>query len=535
MVRPSWLVVVVTSALACSAPERRAPALTAAPGLPAVPAVAPAVAPAPAPSFVPALDAAVRETWAKANVTPAPAASDGEYLRRVTLDLAGRVPTRAEVAAYHGDKAALVESLLASPDYAEHWADVYEDLLVGRAAKIRPEGRNGMHEFLVDAFARDVPYDAMVRRLLEAVGPLAERGEGGFVAAHLAGGGSLEALTGATARVFLGVQLQCAQCHDHPYDKRYKQEDFWGLAAFYARTRTRNMDLGDMGGKKSLVVFDVPRGQTKMKKHGTDTEVVVQPRFLGRAGGADGRVVRRAALADAVVGSDLFAKALVNRTWAELFGRGLVDPWDDLGGENDSDHPRTLVALADELRRSGYDVRALLRTLVLSEAYGRASSGGSDGAERVFARAAVRPLSAETLFRSLVVATGTEEIAARRLSTEELQKKLAQGLKQYIYVFGDDEMGEIDRGSGTVQQALLLWNGELTNRGSRAAPGGVLRGILDEVKAPARRLDAMFAVAYARRPTDDERARLQPRLKAADTYEDIFFALLASTEFTTTH
>jgi len=488
---------------------------------------------APALASATPLDDAVRATWAKAGVAPAPEASDGELLRRVTLDLAGRVPTRAEVAAYRGDKAALVDRLLASADYAEHWADVYEGLLVGRAAKLRPDGRNGVHEFLAGVFARNLPFDEMTRRILDASGPVDQRGEAGFVAAHLAGGGSPEAAAGATARIFLGLQIQCAQCHDHPYDKRYKQEDFWGLAAFFARTKTRPFDATEMG-KKTLVVFDVPKGQAVMKKHGTNEDVVVAPRFLGRDPAHAFGDTRRAVLAREVVASDLFAKAAVNRTWAELFGRGIVDPWDDLGGESD-EHPAVLKLLAADFVAHKYDFRALLREIVLSEAYGRAASGGSDEAEKVFARAAVRPLPPEALFRSLIVATGLEKAAAKRLSPEEIQKKLGQGLKQFVYVFGDDEMGEVDRGSGTVQQALLLFNGEVANRGARAIPGGVLRAILDESKDPARRLEAMFAAAYARAPTDAERAALLPKLARPESFEDLYFAMLTSSEFTCTH
>jgi Protein of unknown function (DUF1549)/Protein of unknown function (DUF1553) len=505
----------------------------------------------------PAIDAAVSAMWAKAGVHPAPEATPGAYLRRVTIDLAGRVPTRAEVAAYRGggvgseggdidgdDKAALVDRLLASADFAEHWADVYEGLLVGRAAKLRADGRSGVHTYLADAFAKDLPYDQLTHQILEADGSLVDHGEGGFVAAHLFGGGSPEALAGATARIFLGLQIQCAQCHDHPYDTRTKQEDFWGFAAFFARTKARPFDMTEAEKeptRKTLVVFDVPQGQAIMKKHGSNEDVVVAPRFLGRDPAHAAGEGRRPVLAREIVASNLFAKALVNRTWAELFGRGIVDPWDDLGGETDEQPPLLELLAADTVAKK-YDFKALVRAIVLSKAYGLASSGGDDGpggdgakAEAVFARAAVRPLLPEALFRSLVVASGIDEVATRRLSHEQVEKKLAQGLKQFVYVFGDDEMGEVDRGSGTVQQALLLLNGDLANRGAKAAPGGVLRAILDESKDPSRRLDAMFAAAFARTPTDAERARLVPALREPGGYEDVYFAMLTSTEFTTIH
>jgi hypothetical protein len=457
---------------------------------------------------VTSLDARVRSTWRGAHVTPAPAASSAEFLRRVTLDLVGRVPTRSEVAEYRGDKAALVDRLLSSPGYAEHWADVYEELLLGRA-RLGGAGREPARAFLVDAFAKNLPLDEMARRILTASGPLVDHGEGGFIFAHLGMGGSPEALAGATARIFLGLQIQCAQCHDHPYDRRYKQEDFYGLAAFFARTRA-----------KPLALFDVLGGQIKMKKHGTGEEIEVRPHFLGRDPAHGYLEPRRTVLAREIIASDLFAKAAVNRTWAELFGRGIVDPWDDLGGEHDRDHPPLLALLAADLVAQKYDLRQLLRRIVLSEAYGRASIGGSAGAEKLFARAAVRPLGPEALFRSLVTATGVDA---------------PNGLKQFVFVFGDDEMREVDEGSGTVQQALFLFNGPIVARGAKARPGSVLRAILDETPDPGRRLDAMFAAAFARAPTAAERARLTPLLVGPAGYEDVFFAMLTSTEFTTCH
>src|SRR5262249_40024986 len=154
--------------------------------------------------------------------------------------------------------------------------------------------------FLVDAFAKDTPYDALARRILTATGPLSDHGEGAFLVAHGAMGGSPEAAAGAAARVFLGLQIQCAQCHDHPYDKRWKQQDFYGFAAFFARTRGKPFDPG-VGAKKTVALFDVPFGQIKMKKHGTDEEVEVRPRFLGRDPEHGSGDLRRVVLAREIV------------------------------------------------------------------------------------------------------------------------------------------------------------------------------------------------------------------------------------------
>ncbi len=478
----------------------------------------------------------VHQSWTAAQVTAAPAADDPEFLRRVMLDLVGRVPTRQEASAYFASadskkKEILVDKLLASPDYAEHMADVYMTLLVGRSFKLKPENRDLVRGWLVESFQKNGPYDKLTTEILADSGQVGEHGEIGFIVSHAARGGSPEAVAGATARVFLGLQIQCAQCHDHPYDKRWKQEDFYGLVAFFARTRGRLRKEGDV---KTLEVFDVPFGQARMKKHGTTDEVVVKPRFLGHDvphPDADGR---RNVLARDIVGSDLFAKAAVNRAWEQFFGRGILDPVDDLGGENDPSHPPLLVYLAQDFMNSGYDLRHLYKVIALSDAYAESSRGGTLEGEKVFARAAVRPLEPEQLFASLLSATGIEAAALERQSPEVVEKRLDQGMRQFVFIFGDDEMGEVDRASGTVPQALLLFNGQVTNRGALAQPGSHLRAILDETKDPTARLNQIYLTAFSRSPSADETARALPALKKQSDWEDLF-AMLTSTEFSTNH
>jgi hypothetical protein len=523
--------------------------------------------PAPGPASVPAavaVDPLIEALWREAKITPAPPAEDGAFLRRVSLDLVGRVPTLPEAKSFLADaapdrRARTVDRLLASHEFAEHWGDVYADLLFGqerKAAKI--EKQFDPESWLVQAFAENRGYDKVARELITASGDLRSNGAAGFVVARARGGGGPEAVTGAAARIFLGLQIQCAQCHDHPYDKRWKQEDFYGLVAYFARTKPKNEKItGDLSQmnmmmaegaepapkkknkqQKTFVLVDVNRGEARMHRPHSEEDELVSPRFLGRAVDPQGAETRRQALARAIIGSDLFAKSMVSRTWAQLFGAGLVDPWDDLGGEHDPRHPALLVELARAFVASGYDVKLLVRTIVLSTAYAR-SAGASDQAVRAFAQAGVRPLQPEPLFRSLVTATGAEEMGRRKRDPERTEKRLGQAFKEYQFVFGDDEMAEANRFDGSVPQSLLLMNGELTNAGARAEEGGVLAQILEASADPAARLDDLFLAAYTRRPSAEERAPLLAYLRshrnAKAAYEDVFFALLTSTEAVTNH
>ena len=490
----------------------------------------------------------------------------------------------------------LVDRLLASPEFAEHWADVYSDLLWKIEGAKRIE-KQDPRSFLVTAFNENWRYDRLVEALLTASGDVRENGAVAFVAVRARGGGGPEAVAGAAARLFLGLNIQCAQCHDHPYDTRWKQQDFYGLVAYFARTkvkREKGPPAGDMNmamdmdmaagmpatGKMpvSFSVFDQRKGEAKMRAPRSEQEVVVKPRFLGREppipplppGAVEDRPKRklrfqaqfndrnenrRLAFAQAVIASDLFPKAMVARTWAQLFGAGIADPWDDLGAENDARHPVILNRLAADFRAGGFDIKHLVRQMVLSPAYDRSNASATDATDsgastRAFAAARVRPLAPAQLFRALITATGVDDIVRHRQRRGQEQgptggqdradRLLAQGLREYRFTFEDDEMADADF-DGSMPQALLLLNGELTNNGSRSVEGGVLGGILAAARTPAERLEQMFLAVYSRPPTAEEKDTFLPALmspqaaKDRRAYEDLYFALLTSTESVTNH
>jgi hypothetical protein len=486
------------------------------------------------------LDGLIAAGWGE--IEPAPPADDATFLRRVSLDLTGRIPTSALVEAFTADRSAnkrqrLVDALLESEAYADHWAEVYTNVLFVGAARVRPWVREATRQWLEDRFAAGIGWDDVTREIIAADGELEGSGPQGFLLTH-GQKRNVEAVTGHTARVFLGVRLECAQCHDHPTDDRYAREDFYALAAYFARTRARPK-------KQRPALLDRPRGEMRMPTAtdppGTRTGERVQPRFLGRVLPARPGQTRREVLAEAVIGSDLFAKAVVARTWARLFGHGVVPAADDLGGEGDASHPPLLVHLAERFVASGYDHADLLRTIVSSRAYQRASFAPGRtpeqerAAERVFAQAAVRPMDADQLFRSLLVATGVENVAGRRFRAQVDARK-RRALREYRFVFADDENAETDAFSGNVPQALLLLNGRLVAFGASNVEGSTLAEILDETRSHARRIDALHLALYGRHATDEQIRGLRARVERDPAaYEDLMHAMLLSSEFLTIH
>ena len=551
------------------------------------------------------LDAEVTARWRTAGVEPAAPASDAEFLRRVTLDLIGRIPTAGEAQAFLGDRSPsprrrerLVDRLLASADYAEYWADVYLDLLVGRDLRLRPRLSADARDYLRGAFAANTPYDRLVGQILTAAGPLDGNGAAAFLVAQERKGGSIEAVAGETARIFLGLQVQCARCHDHPYDERYKKKTFADFTAFFGDVRLRR-DRQAMGRPGFLVqdrplpprIAQRPRFQERLKKQPDLAYAFVEPRYFFRPVEPREGETRRQRLARAILSSDLCAKAAVNRIWAQLLGRSITGgAWDDLGAERDPRHPALLRLLADDFAASGYDHRRLLKVIALSSAYGRSSaapaateaaaieSAATDAAaaasttrpppaaarsqparkaaaaaEQAFARAAVRPLSADQLYRSLLVAAGLPHDAGSAASGDAAglldERRRMLGLREFLFTFPDDEERQDDAFTGSVSQALLLMNGALANLGARAQPRLALGRILARTEDPGLRLEWMFLAALARSPTAAERARYlaflgdhspasgaRPSAPAArQAYEDLYHALLTSTEFTTNH
>ncbi|MGH1346151.1 MAG: DUF1549 domain-containing protein [Nannocystales bacterium] len=494
------------------------------------------------------LDRLLRAGWTAAGLEPAAYVDDATYVRRVSLDLTGRIPTATDLAAYEADpredkRVAWVETLLSSQAFAEHWSELYTDLLLAGRTRERNRVTEDTRAWLEGAFADNMGYDAIATELLTATGRFEGVGPYGFLISH-GEKNNVEALTGKTAKVFLGITLECAQCHDHPSDPRYSQEDFYALAAYFGRSRFR---FQKAGGARVPTLTDRKRGQmhlpTPQDGPGDRSGAQIAPGFLSK-GASEHPAGRRAALAQDITGSDLFAKTVVARTWQQLFGVGLVPRWDDLGGEHDESHPPILEHLASQFVRNGYDLHDLLRTLVLSDAYQRSSAAPdrdpaqTRAAEAVFAQHPVRSMNAEQLFRSLMIATSADGRGGPRFR-KNFEKRRDRALKEYRFVFSDDEMHSTDSFSGSVPQALLLLNGDLIRSGTSDVQGTAVYDVLSRYESPQARVDALYLRVYGRRPTQAQQTRvlatLEEREHGSSAYEDLMHAMLLSSEFLTIH
>jgi len=444
-------------------------------------------------------------------------ADDAEFLRRVCLDLAGKIPTAAEARDFLDDPAPdkrerVVDSLLASPAYINHWTAVWRTLLLpeadagSQAMYLAPDFDAWLRRKVADNAGHDKIAREIVTLSLESpdggrrgIGPFDRRdGEPTPLAYYLAKEAKPENLAAGTARTFLGIRIECAQCHDHPF-ARWKRDEFWGYAAFFGGVQRQGP--ADQFGP----IREIP-DRRELAIPGT--ERVVQAGFLD--GGEPQwrfKVSPRGTLADWLVAPEnpYFARAGVNRAWAQLFGVGLVDPVDDLSDANPPSHPELLDELAAEFARHGYDPKFLLRALTASRAYQLTSdaTGASQNDPRLFSRMAVKGLSPEQLYDSLLQATGQP-------AEVNQQPYRVQGGPRADFVQKFSRRDEKPTEAQTsILQALAMMNGQLIVQSTSIAQGATLGAVAE---APflddAGKVETLFLAALTRKPRPEELERV---------------------------
>ncbi len=484
------------------------------------------------------IDALVDAGCAEAGIAVAGPADDAEFLRRASLDLLGTIPTAGEVRAFLADsdpakRSKLIDRLLARPEHPTRLARLWRDDLVGGVPQRRPfadEHDRLLTNWLRSRFQANDGYDRLAVGLLSA--GLLDRdpdttrrnvGSHVFLAAH--DGPSERAAR--TARVFLGVQIDCAQCHDHPFD-RWTQRDFWGLAAVFSQIETD----GGMGSALPSPIRDGRANPVLLP----DTTEAVPPRLLGAAeplGAAPGpwRADLAAWITDPA--NPYFARAAANRLWATAFGYGLVHPVDDFGPHNPPSHPELLDELARDFAAHGYDVRRTLRILTNTRAYGRTSRGTEPIDPRLYARRSPRPLSPDQLLASLRMAAGLTPFGSATPAGQPEPDAAAFLLRL------DGSASRVEYRGG-IPQALTMMNGVLVAsltdpQRSRLVTAVAESPFFDD----AVRIETLFLATLSRPPTSDEAARCRAFLNVAtDRHEalaDILWALLNGTEFTLNH
>lgn len=543
----------------------------------------------------------IEAQWKFNRLVPARFATDYEFIRRASLDIIGRIATPEEMNRFLRDpiqtrRIRLVQRLLDSDEFAKNWANIWTVWLMTRSAP--GTYHDEMQSWLEKQFTqKDHGFDKIAHDLLTATGKSDENGAVNFILTNEGapvskdkvvedGHSDFVPLTSRTARLFLGLQIQCAQCHDHPLNPQWKQKHFWGLNAFFRQVKgtrpptRRRMDmtpelaLGDdiEVNKEGAIFYEERRG----------TVFMTRPVFLdGRRLPKETDQSRREILAEFVLSSPYFAKAYVNRMWAHFFGRGFTNPGppDDFGEnnpvthpilseeqlakvrqaksplpedlvkeikglDNDANHPRLLDYLADQFRQSGCNPRQLVSWICNSEAYQLSTvenrSNAKPEAEPYFSRMLLKALSPEQLFESLMVATQAEAAESR-----EGKKNLRdQWMKNLIVNFGDDEGNEVTF-NGTVVQALIIMNGRELNDAIAHKEKGTFGAALRKPSIRAT-LDYLTLAALNRPATENEYRAIARevgmlrlgKIRSADPttlWQDEFWALLNSNEFMLNH
>jgi hypothetical protein len=346
------------------------------------------------------------------NIKPSAKTEDAEFLRRVYLDLTGVIPPPEKVKAFLESQDAnkrekVIDELLADGNFGQQLAEIWVHLLVPNDIDNRILDTTNLKKWLAEAFNKNKGWNKIVEELVTASGSIDEN----FATTFFVANPSVDKMTNQVTTQFLGVQLQCAQCHNHPFTG-WKQEEYWGMAAFFTKVKQNGTPKGVAKNGGTITVNEQP-GFAKGGKKANQPEgfKVLPAKFLGAerpqmAADAPARPV----LAKWVTSKDnpYFAKAMVNRMWAHLFGRGFVNPIADMHDENPASHPELLLALAEQFKRHDYDLKFLVKAIVMTEAYQRTSKpfAGNEDDTELFSRMYVKAMSAEQLFDSIARVVG---------------------------------------------------------------------------------------------------------------------------------
>jgi len=504
--------------------------------------------------LVDAINKHVAARWTKLKVQEAPLADDAEFMRRVFLDISGRIPYTSEARDFLDDKAAdkrekLIEKLLESSGYVGTYSAFWRDLLI-------PPDNNQQRQLLQRQITpwiqkkirENTAYDKMVFELLTA--PVATGNTGGGRPGRLGAqnGPAIfyqaneykpDNLGSATSRLFLGVRLECANCHDHKFDK-WKRKQFWQYAAFFAGIGTSQpQDFGDGQGEED-------RGRNELTIPGTD--IKVKARFLDDSvpDWKKGKSPREA-LAEWITSKDnpYFARAIVNRIWGHLMGFGIVEPVDDFTVDNQPSNPELLDALAKAFVEHNYDMKYLIRAIVLSKPYQLTSKMTNESQldTTAFARMSVKSLTAEQFFDSLALATYYNESApVTKGGRRDPNNNVVSPRDEFIARFANNSDKRTEPQT-SILQALALMNGKFLNDITSADRGQLLGGaVLFKPEDSKRCIEALYLATLSREPTADEMSKAVKYIEGGGVSNDkskaaadLYWVLLNSSEFMFNH
>jgi Protein of unknown function (DUF1553)/Protein of unknown function (DUF1549)/Bacterial Ig-like domain (group 2) len=495
--------------------------------------------------FVPAsaIDVAIAEQWKALAIAPSPSCTDADFIRRASLHITGTLPTPIEVRSFIADPAAdkrakLIDRLLAQPEYASFFAIKWADILRNKREG-KPEIQYATFNFfdwIQQKLASNTPYDQFVRAILTASGPPR-------VSPQVQWYRKLQdtsAFVDDTAQVFLGMRLQCAKCHHHPFEK-WAQDDYYGFAAFFARVGRKPDAQAVRNGREGEAVYLLRAGTVTHPKTGQ----VMAPRGLGaKPVQVSAEEDPRQKLVDWMTGPEnpFFARALVNRYWAHFFGRGIVEPLDDVRLTNPPSNPALLDRLADSFVKSGYDLKALIRTICTSRVYGLSSVPNDSNARdrQSFARRYPQRMNAEVLLDAIArvsdVPTSFDGLPAGTRAIELPDESVGS---TFLDAFGRpkrDTPCECERVTdASLSQSLMLLNSNDVQT-QLAAPAGRAERLAKAAGPDSEKIAELFWMAFARGPTQRELESALAHLanhrgNTKGAYEDIIWALINAKEF----
>jgi hypothetical protein len=480
------------------------------------------------------IDQVVDAKLAAEKVAASPLASDAEFLRRVYLDITGKIPTAEQAVAFLDSKdpqkrARLIDELLASADYGRHQADIWQALMLPRNSDNRRLTSEPLVKWLEEHFNRNVPWDRFVTELLTATG---EQDKNGAVTYFLANA-SVDKITDSVTKLFCGLQLQCAQCHNHPFTD-YKQTEYWEMAAFFMKVQTGNINKAAKNGTSPGVqeTSQVKRGKNALP----ESAKMLPPKFLRGEQPTLGKSdPYRPVLAGWLTAAKnpYFAKAMVNRTWGQFFGRGLVHPVDDMHPGNPASHPELLDGLARQFADNGFDVKYLIRAICNSNTYQRSSrpTGNNGDAEpSLLSHMTVKVMTGEQLYDSLSQVFGVNEArAAGRNKGAAPKRGPVTARSQFVNFFNVEDNADNTELQDGIPQALRLMNAPQANNAQR------VNVLTKGAKTQQEVYEKLYLHTLSRRPTAEETAKLDAFVKKvgdpAKANSDILWALVNSSEF----
>lgn len=487
------------------------------------------------------IDGHVWDKLKRLGLTPSASASDATFHRRAYLDVIGRLPTPEETRAFLADsapdkRAKLIDRLLARPEYADFWANKWADLLRPNPYHVGIKATFNYDAWIREQFRANRPYDEFVRDLLTAQGSTFRNGATVFYRNRR----EPDELSTMVSQLFLGVRLECAKCHQHP-SERWSQRDFYSFAAFFGRIGRKGVGISAPISGGEEVVYAVPTGQVK---HPLTGEVLPPTPLLSQPVTAPPDRDLREVLADWITAKDnpYFARVIVNRVWADLMGRGLVEPVDDIRDTNPPTNGALLDALAADFRANGHDLKKLIRRITTSHVYGLSSlpTDRNIGDTRNYSRHYRQRLRAEVLLDAVTDVTGvSEKFDAMPVGSRAMEAWTVRFDSKFLDSFGRPDPNQdppCERNTETtVVQALHLMNApgltaKVTSETGQAAK------LAASKKSPAEIVEELYLRTYCRLPAKDELAAClarfdRPGAQRRQVVEDLMWALINTPEF----